>query len=59
MVGDWDGMGRGSGDVVVRQAGCLSRRMKVNRVLPTHEGPLALARNHPVQMIALLLASSS
>jgi len=31
----------------------------VNRVVPTREAPLALARNLPVQIIALLLARSS
>jgi len=58
MVRGLGGMGRGSGDLVVMWAGCLSGRMKVNRVLPTHEGPLALARNQPVQMMASLLARS-
>jgi len=41
VVRDWGGMGKGSGDSVVMQAGGLLGRMKVNRVLPMREGPLA------------------
>ena len=59
VVGDRGGTGRGLGDLVVMWAGCLSGRMKVNRVVPTREAPLALARNLPVLMIASLLARSS
>jgi|SRR6267142_401092 len=59
VVRDRGGTGRGSGDSVVMRTGCLSGRMKVNRVVLTHEAPLALARNLPVRMMASLLARSS
>jgi len=44
MVRDRGSMGRGSGDSVVMRAGCLSGRMKVNRVIPTREAPLVMIR---------------